>query len=626
MHRIAVLSATCLIGFSSVAAESESWGWGVDGCINTYASASERPALIRLLRESHVGVERERSPNDQVLVDGKISIDGYKNIVDSGLRVVAFANLDKYALRKVPGEALPYDLLEVYEAASNLAERYSDSVAGWEMVGEGDIGGCRDLPERVVAYQKALYLGLKDGGVRSGRDPIVVMGALGLPPGRWLERAARDGLLEYTDAYNFHFYGRENEFLGVLLSHKDFAERGVDSGRRLPIWITECGIDVMAHNQSSVDPVRLAAENSFFETTARESLACESVALFMPFILCHQNDGFALSSHGLPLPTWNSYSNFCRTHRWPRRPVAAPAIAPSTTVMQWLYRPGSALPHKVSGSYRFIDSNPIDGSIRIYNLSNFERSGVLTVSRGQKVLIEGLPNKVLVIPPWSVAIVPLKIDAHLRSQYFYETIQICFVETKGKTSTTTFSVETDPRNCSLPASSLSLANVNSPPESQFPTKDIPSHVSTDKWRSINGMTITHWDGSVLEARAEDNGDPLAPPLAASIIQGLPRDGFIRLERVPGGAGGPFRVRVDLIDDIGERYSIWEEAGVPFDAAGKDSWLRLGDMSPFFWGKCVPAKQYDSSRIREIQLRIYPTTRRQLIRLKLSVVKIEENQS
>ena len=61
-------------------------------------------------------------------------------------------------------------------------------------------------------------------GARSAQlqahEPVVLMGALALHPGPWWERAVANGLLDYTDAYNFHFYGYAADLTSVIDAHR----------------------------------------------------------------------------------------------------------------------------------------------------------------------------------------------------------------------------------------------------------------------------------------------------------------------------------------------------------------------------------------------------------------------
>ncbi len=274
--------------------------WGIDACLTAHVDAAQHPPYLSLLGSSGVRILRERGPNSHLSV-----------LKGAGHRDVAFASLPNQPKTEQAGNSLPEDLLAVFEGGCLLAQQYPDQVDAWEMIGEPDVGYCTDLPERVVAFQKAMYLGIKaaaaprvfrdpvfvsgtgeteGGGRRAGKsekrkaesgnrmaedgmsekrkaksenggsegvgrfDPpgshepgygkpepasdsgdsfrapgaLVLMGALALPPGPWLRRAVANGLLEYTDAYNFHFYGDAQDLTGVIGAHGRVASNATE--------------------------------------------------------------------------------------------------------------------------------------------------------------------------------------------------------------------------------------------------------------------------------------------------------------------------------------------------------------------------------------------------------------
>ncbi len=342
-------------------------GWGVDACLTTHVSDSNRPAYLRLLRDSGVTILRERGPNPQMAL-----------LHDAGYSISAFVELPGIHSQQ-SGDSLPEDLLAVYFAAQRMAQEHSTYVDVWEIGSEPDIGYCRDLPDRYVAFEKAVYLGIKSAGAQSGRLPIALMGALALPPGPWLDRAIQNGILNYTDAYNFHFYGLAPDLSGTIRAHQ-LATRTANGGKDLPLWITECGFDPIDPDAWD-DPSRRASQAASLEAAARIALAAPDVAVFMPFILVHQDDAYALTiSPSKPWPAWTAYAQFTQTHPWPRRPATRSESKPIATVLQWMPDNTTTDAHKVSGSYRFQGSNPIRGELRLYNLSGQVVTGHLAFS------------------------------------------------------------------------------------------------------------------------------------------------------------------------------------------------------------------------------------------------------
>ena len=142
----------------------------------------------------------------------------------------------------------PLDLREAFERCRLLALTYGDLIDYWEIGNEPDIAFVEENPETYAAFFKACALGIRRGfeerQVTSNKDQVtrgqaereernalslspslfhsltpapsrVLMAALALPPGPWLEAFAANGGLSYTDGFNYHYYGYAEDFTGV---------------------------------------------------------------------------------------------------------------------------------------------------------------------------------------------------------------------------------------------------------------------------------------------------------------------------------------------------------------------------------------------------------------------------
>jgi hypothetical protein len=196
---------------------------------------------------------------------------------------------------------LPADLREAFENGRKLGAAYGDLVDGWEIDNEPDLGFVPESAERYTAYLKATYLGLKAGskerlldggyslsGSRTNNpqpstnngtigEPIVLMGALGLPPGPWLERFAANDGFAYTDGFNYHYYGYAEDFTAVYRAHENAVKElsdesyqlsGVRSNNQepitnnlreksLPVFLTEIGYGMLGRKACDTKEGRL---------------------------------------------------------------------------------------------------------------------------------------------------------------------------------------------------------------------------------------------------------------------------------------------------------------------------------------------------------------------------------
>jgi len=659
-------------------------GWGIDACITRHVSDAEFPAFVRLLQASGIKVVRERdvgarNPDGSYERDIRPQCRVYH---DAGFFVVAFANLPQPLKREQAGDALPENLLAVYAQGKLLGRNFAGLVDAWEMVGEPDVGYCTDLPERTVAYQKALYLGIKAGAREAGTaPPLVLMGALALPPGPWLERAAQNGLLDYTDAYNFHFYGYAEELTNVIQAHRAFlarhhtahaisnlrsqiSELGSEnpilnlkseilnsrnaSSATLPLWITECGLNAV-RPEDFLNAGRRKLQADFTVATAQQALSCPDVAVFMPFILVDNRDPYALTlASGQPLPAWNAYAQFVRDHPWPARPQGHPPTDPNPLVLQWMPNNSTTLPHKVSGTYRFEGNGPIRGEIFLYNFGDKPVTGNLQLTPAASVQMAATLPDVITVAAASRVSVPIEFRQARPGMYVRENFSAVFTEDDGRKSPLCFGLESIPTTGEFIETPLGLKPVASGTITEPGMKKFRPGDRVGVWTTVNGLRavdgISNLKSQISEPRSENpisnlkseildsrsvfdyrfwtsviENDPLSPTLAAARLDGLPGEGFLRL-RLDRPMGRETKDRLDLIDDRQQRFTIWENFGVDYYGSRDDVWLNLKDFSIYFWGPCRENPKFDPASVRELQLRFYFSKPDDPLDVRLSLLK------
>jgi hypothetical protein len=651
-------------------------GWGIDACLTRHVSEDQFLPYEKLLAGTGIRIVRERDvgtrhPDGSYERDIRPRCRAYH---EAGFFVVAFASLPELLPHEQEGDVLPENLLAVYDQARLLGHDFAGLVDAWEMGGEPDVGFCPDLPERDAAYQKAIYLGIKAGAREAGAPaPLVLMGALALPPGPWLERATKNGLLDYTDSYNFHFYGYADELTDVIQAHRSFI---ISNSRNanltaLPMWITECGLNAVKPDDF-FNAERRKLQADFTVSTAQQALAAPDVAVFMPFILVENHDPYALTlASDQPLPAWAAYAQFTRDHPWPVRPLGHPPTDPNPVVLQWMPDNSTTLPYKVAGTYRFIGNAPIRGEIRLYNLGDKPVSGRLQISSLSSMcsfvantpeyfatrdhiehtvssqVIASRPN-VITIATGSRLSVPIEFLPTKSGQYFRENFSAVFIEDDGRKSPLSFGLESIPAldeftETALPLKPLASGNITEPGAKNFRPGD-----RVGPWTTVNGLRVAcpnaerrtlnaehrspndqlpTTDSVDLKSKISDGSqfsvqrsafgvqyyyrfwtpaienDPLAPTLAAARLDGLPGEGFFRLQ-LDRPMGRDAKVRLDLIDDRQQRFTIWENFGVDYYGARDDVWLNLKDFHIYFWGPCSKDPRFDPARVRELQLRFY----------------------
>jgi hypothetical protein len=694
-------------------------GWGIDGGLTRHTSTLGRFGYTFILENSGIGWLRERDigvlqvavAQERLLRPEKLAPwrgdvrDSFRTLRRHGQRITAFATLPVKIKPTHAQNQLPEDLRAVFRQARFLGLEFSELVDAWELVGEPDIGFCTDLPDRVVAYQKALYLGIKAGSKEPGtksqsktqdsgfksqvydQAPFVLMGALGMPPGPWLVRAAANGLLDYTDAYNFHFYGHARDLTGVIEAHraavqqfdKPVREAPGTLATALPMWMTEAGIEAVSKDDF-LNPHRRQMQADFTISAAKQALAAADVAVFMPFILVHKGDPYAMTqSPWKTFPAWDAYAKFTRENPWPKRPLVREAREVNSVVMQWLPDNATCVPHKVSGTYRFRGDQPIKGELRIYNFGAAPvkgqidamplRNATASLGGGRQTSDVGRQMSDIAVPAMGMVSVPLEFSPTAEG-YFRETWSAAFVEEGGRRSPVSFGLEAWAKLDDFIEEPLPLRSL---PDGRIRFPQIEPYAAGEQvgvWTTTNGLkgeAVQKAESGKLKADDENilvsgeasfwiekvNTDPLAPTMAVAAIDGLRgaqepapqlsdkgyllsgagtnnaqpitdnlREGrehrFLRLQ-LDKPMTKDRKVLVVLVDDRGQRYSIWENFGADYYGSRSDIWLNLEDFHADFWGPMSVDYQFRPERIREVQLRFYLDTPNDRVGVRLTLL-------
>jgi hypothetical protein len=667
-------------------------GWGVDAGISWAVSKESISEWLALLRQSGVRILRERDTGGHAFNPAERDYrPAYRQAKEAGFMVVAFGR----ETAKLPGVnkrwGLSDDLAAVFAEGRRIGRDYAAFVDVWELHNEPDLGYVPDLPERYVTHAKALYLGLKAGAREAGYDTPVIMGALGLPPSPWWERAVRNGMLDYADAYNFHYYGEPQDLTSVIEAHRQAMRvsirekfklkkvgrpadrhapgaslsgkikfKGVDRQRMLPIWITECGINAVVPGDF-FNAERRAFQAHFTIETAKQALAAPDVAVFMPFILVHKGDPHAMvvAENVAPLPAWDAYAKFTRENPWPERPLFAPAgERASPVVLQWLPAEGTAT-HKVAGTYRVGDGGVVKGEMRVFNFGDAEVAGELGVGTPRSLSLEmklkeaegGLfahetpsvaealagrheihgnqrmdggsklqlkldasscaGRVALRVPAGGSVTVPVSFTPQKAEGYFRETVTARFREKSGRSSQVVFGVERLPVETDFTAVPVAVYALERDSRVRAPQINLEG-VPAGPWRLFNGvsseliassspLTAPTWRFSV----AKPTRDPIAPTYAVAALDGAPKGAQFLRVRLDKPMTSNAKLRVDLIDEDGQRFSIWENLGMVYGESSRDVWLALEDFHPYFWSVTVPGKlRIDPEKVREVSLRFY----------------------
>jgi hypothetical protein len=673
MIRSAAFLCLVLLGGLPAMADDKAWAtgaWGVDALLSTQVAEAEVPAYLALLQRSGVRIVRERDTGtwdiDPTQRDYRVT---YRCLGEAGLRVVAFAQENRDLGRTVWGP-FPEDLRVVYAEGKRLGRAFAGLVEAWELHNEADLGWWPDMPDRFGAHAKALYLGLKAGASEAGVQTPVMLGALGLPPGPWLERLARNGLLDYADAWNAHYYGEISQFGGFLSSNVNAMRelnatyrssagaatasrwRAKGGGGRwssmrpaepLPMWLSEVGIKTVTAATWD-DPGRREKQADFILATAKCALAQPEVAVFMPFVLVHKDDPYAITESATRTwPAWDDYAEFSRKVPWPRRPLYSINTNNNPVVLQWLASRETAEGHKVAGSYRWRTSGvPVRGELRLYNFGSRDVAGSLHGVRepetgwGRRGATRWSPSGLsksdaaqarnvlqVNVPAGGMVGIPLEFPVDQAPGVgTREWRQFCFRSGDGRRSWLGFALEQTPEDRTMESFPLQPVPWDTEPRWSLIPNRAPSG-SRGLWRAINGVRVLtdRADGLARFELTGDPTDPEYPPMAAlRLVGGL--EGYSHL-RVSSRRLLPqaISVRVDLVDEAGRRFTVWENLGKTGGQGPEEpTWMALADFHPFAWGVLDGRRRLRPNEIREVQLRFYAQKAPAMVDLEIRLAK------
>lgn len=201
-----------------------------------------REGLVKGLRRSGVGMSRERVSWSQIHKQ-KAERDWETDRRYETLRK-AHARLGVTVLEMFhdspawPGriEKYPDDLVAAARSWEAIAKRWRGTWGALEVWNEPDIFFGGNLPaDQYVAMVKTFAW----VWVRTNTNMPLVGGSFAHYNPRYLDNAARNGLLDCVDVASFHTYGHAGQMEGLVGKYRAWL-RAHGKGA-MPLWITECG-------------------------------------------------------------------------------------------------------------------------------------------------------------------------------------------------------------------------------------------------------------------------------------------------------------------------------------------------------------------------------------------------
>lgn len=207
------------------------------------------------------------------------------------------------------GPRYPESLVAVARSWQQIAGKWRPTWGGLEVWNEPDIFFGGNLPaDQYVPLVKAISFGLGEPRI----DVPVVGGVMAHCNRQFLDTAARNGILEYIDAFSFHTYSRAPEMEGLVEKYRAWLK---DYGHEsMPLWLTECGRPWKTGPERP--PVDQDADSALDITMkAVEAKACGIARYFAfvyPFFEEGKNNFGMMDQHATPLRSFAAYAQMAR--------------------------------------------------------------------------------------------------------------------------------------------------------------------------------------------------------------------------------------------------------------------------------------------------------------------------
>ncbi len=206
---------------------------------------------------------------------------------------------------KTPNGFMPDDLRDIYKFSQAISAKLSHGFQAWEVGNESDLtwGGHAD---RFAGYVKAAYLGLKDGNPKA----LVLQGSMCWGLTTFAEIIYGSGLGQYSDVFNWHFYGEPEQFAWQMEAFLEILKRNGAESR--PVWITEGGFPLPQTGENNMMDLESRRKQAHKTVQNVVSALAAGVDKYFYFCMPHQEERnlefSLLRPDGNPYPSFVAYS------------------------------------------------------------------------------------------------------------------------------------------------------------------------------------------------------------------------------------------------------------------------------------------------------------------------------
>ncbi len=221
---------------------------------------------------------------------------------------------------KSPIKFIPDDLRDIYKFSQAISAKLSHGFQAWEVGNECDIawGGHAD---RFAGYVKAAYLGLKDGNPKA----LVLQGSMCWGPTTFAKIIYESGLGQYSDVFNWHFYGEAEQYAWQMEGFLDTLKRNGAEAR--PVWISEGGVAQPQTGENNMMDAESRRKQAY--RTIQNAISALAAGVDKYFFFCMQHHEERNLEFSLLRPDGNPYPSFVAYS------TAANILGESTFLGRW---------------------------------------------------------------------------------------------------------------------------------------------------------------------------------------------------------------------------------------------------------------------------------------------------
>lgn len=292
--------------------------FAIDSAISWLAKPAERAGLIGGLPALGISHSRERLSWNAIHPAGdrrewetaRVYDTTRRHYAASGVKVLEMFHDAPRWLGAAQGGKFPDDLIGAAASWREIALRWHDTWRALEVWNEPDIiFGGNQPADQYLPLVKTIRHTMRSSGI----DLPLVGGAIAYLNRDYLEVAARNGLLDESDAFSFHYYGDPLGMEKHIAEIRTWLRAHGAEGK--PLWLTECGSRWMGDAAARPTTAEQATTALAFGMNTVEAKAC-GIEVFFPFVYVRYNEGpknfGMLDAAGAPLRSMAAYAQALR--------------------------------------------------------------------------------------------------------------------------------------------------------------------------------------------------------------------------------------------------------------------------------------------------------------------------